>query len=383
MTTALRPRWILAVVAALGTAALTGACVPPAPAPAPPVVRSFAAAGAPFAAPALVPFAWKVTDANKDELTCRLDLDDDGTWDEVIAPCPSVGSRNASLGEGARRAVLEVSDPTHAAVRAVATVAVGPGPGDAGYDIELRTPVPLPPELQAAMETAIGRWEAVFARGVPDEAVALPAGACGADPIDGVVDDLVLVVQLADPGGGFAASAGPCTVGGDHLSRTGIITFDPTQLPFAIQYGLLEDLAAHELGHVLGVGSLWMSWGRALIEGSGTGDPRFIGPRTVAVWSALGRSGGVPVENLYAHQIEDHWRENAPDGLVTELMTPYLGTGAHPLSMVTIASLADLGYHVDPAAAEPYAPPAQGLTAERLGPAPVLADRVVDAQASR
>jgi hypothetical protein len=35
-------------------------------------------------------------------------------------------------------------------------------------------------------------------------------------------------------------------------------------------------------------------------------------------------------------------------------MTGYLDFGANPLSAITIASMADLGYTVDPAAADPY-----------------------------
>jgi hypothetical protein len=47
-----------------------------------------------------------------------------------------------------------------------------------------------------------------------------------------------------------------------------------------------------------------------------------------------------------------HWRE---DVLGEELMTGWLSGPAQPLSLTTVRSLEDLGYEVDPAAAEPFA----------------------------
>ncbi|MYG80732.1 MAG: hypothetical protein F4187_02685, partial [Gemmatimonadetes bacterium] len=55
-----------------------------------------------------------------------------------------------------------------------------------------------------------------------------------------------------------------------------------------------------------------------------------------------------------------HWRESVFDD---EIMTPFVG-GGHALSLITIESLADLGYGVDVTQAEPYNLPA----ARPLGP---------------
>jgi hypothetical protein len=47
-----------------------------------------------------------------------------------------------------------------------------------------------------------------------------------------------------------------------------------------------------------------------------------------------------------------HWRESV---FFDELMTGYVGPGRDlPLSRVTIASLADLGYQINMAAADPF-----------------------------
>ncbi|MDX1494495.1 MAG: hypothetical protein R3253_10575, partial [Longimicrobiales bacterium] len=54
---------------------------------------------------------------------------------------------------------------------------------------------------------------------------------------------------------------------------------------------------------------------------------------------------------------DGHWRESVMD---TELMTPFIdGLQANPLSAITVQSLADLGYPVNPSLADSYTlPPA-------------------------
>jgi hypothetical protein len=64
----------------------------------------------------------------------------------------------------------------------------------------------------------------------------------------------------------------------------------------------------------------------------------------------------VPVEGNGGDGTADsHWRESV---LANELMTGFLGPGTvNPLSRITVASMADLGYTVNIAAADPYAQP--------------------------
>ena len=60
----------------------------------------------------------------------------------------------------------------------------------------------------------------------------------------------------------------------------------------------------------------------------------------------------VPVENMGGVGTADgHWRESV---FGSELMTGFIGAGQSPLSIVTLASLADQGYGVDLATADPY-----------------------------
>jgi hypothetical protein len=112
------------------------------------------------------------------------------------------------------------------------------------------------------------------------------------------------------------------------------------------------------MGHVLGIGTIWQS--RGLLSGAGTSNPRFVGSQAVAAYNAIfGTSAtGVPVENTGGGGTRDsHWRESI---FGNELMTGFLNGGSNPLSRVTVASLADLGYVVNLNAADNYTPPGGG-----------------------
>ena len=64
----------------------------------------------------------------------------------------------------------------------------------------------------------------------------------------------------------------------------------------------------------------------------------------------------VPVENTGGSGTADaHWRESV---FGNELMTGWLNSGiTNPLSRITVASMADLGYQVNMNAADSYTPP--------------------------
>jgi hypothetical protein len=54
--------------------------------------------------------------------------------------------------------------------------------------------------------------------------------------------------------------------------------------------------------------------------------------------------------------------------MTNELMTGFLNTGPNPLSAVTIESMADLGYAVNVAAADPWPTPSSGANAAAAAP---------------
>lgn len=334
---------------------LTTACVPPPEPPdtGPPDITSFGAPGAPHVDPALVPLAWTVADPDGDDLSCRLDGDGDGTWDHTLTPCPLTGSRNVRVPAGAYTARLEVSDGTHT-TSATVGYDVAPDVVTEGFDLEIRPSTPLDADLVAAFEWAAARWESAVVRGLSDMAVTLPPGQCsvGSAAYDGVVDDIVVDVSV-QPIPGYAGLGGPCVFGPDYLPRYGAVQVNPESIPFLRAAGVLDELALHELAHVLGFGTIW-NYNRSLVAATGTPDSRFIGPRASAEYSALGGVGGIPTDTVGGIDT-GHWH---PDLIGSEVMTPGLGgVDGAPLSSMTIASMADLGYRVDRDVADPYTLP--------------------------
>jgi len=220
---------------------------------------------------------------------------------------------------------------------------------------------------RAAFESAASRWAQVVTRGLPDTVATIQAGACSGLPtstFNGTIDDVLISVQVGpiDGPGKVLGFGGPCyTRPSDGLTAYGIMEFDAADLTMLEQQGLLQATILHEMGHVLGFGTLW----RSLLTGGGSDNPRFTGANAVREWQALGGSGQVPVENCLdasGAPVQDcgsgtrdaHWRE-ATFG--SELMTGYINVGANPMSRVTVGSLADLGYTVDYAAADSYSLP--------------------------
>jgi hypothetical protein len=109
----------------------------------------------------------------------------------------------------------------------------------------------------------------------------------------------------------------------------------------------------HEMGHVVGVGTLW---GSTVVTGSGTSDPRFTGAQATAAYLGSGGAAGapsVPIENAGGPGSRDsHWRESV---MGRELMTSTISSAGNPLSAITVGSLRDVGYLVSFAAAGGYA----------------------------
>src|SRR5690606_4901993 len=122
------------------------------------------------------------------------------------------------------------------------------------------------------------------------------------------------------------------------------------------------DVILHEMGHVLGLGTNYLLIG--LVDGFPF-DPHYTGRAGVAAHQELGGDRYVPLEDQGGlGTAVGHWRESV---FGNELMTGYLNQGSQPLSRLTVAALADLGYGVDLSAADPYSIPS-GPAASRQEP---------------
>ena len=346
--------------------------------PGQPVIASFSASPGTAVAPALVALAWSVSDPQGDPLTCTIDADGNGVVDLTVADCQTPGSRNVTIASaGTVQARLTASDATSSA-QATTPITTTAGPSET-YDIVLRPQSAVSAPIQSAFDAAAARWETIVVRGVPDRVVNVSANACGAvnGALNALVDDLVIDISVVsiDGPGNVLAEAGPCIYSSsDGLTRFGIMEFDSSDVAGLVSSGQLTDVVTHEMGHVLGFGTLWDV---PLLTGAGTADPRFTGSRAGAEWSALGRSGTVPVENTGGSGTADgHWREA---NFGNELMTGYINAGVNPLSSVSIGSLADLGYQVDITRADAFTPPnMSGLkSAFQRAPAPIAPDEIL------
>jgi len=357
-----------ATVAVLGL--LSAACGTPPPSEpvpdtGPPTIDAFAAARPSGSAPHTTAFTWTVNDPDPQQLFCTLDLDGDGFFETSVPTCTSGSVRSATFATpGTHTAQLRVSDGTTLVTSDPVTITVGPASSDA-FAITVRLNGSMTSSQQAAFTTAANRWSQVIRTGLPDlTGFSIPADDCdtGAPAFSGTVDDVLIDASITaiDGPGGILGQAGPCwvrTAGG--LPVYGVMQFDSADVAALEAGGGFQSVILHEMGHVLGFGTVWQSQ----VTGLGTSNPRFVGLTARGTWSWTDSANlSVPVEaGGGSGTAGSHWRESS---LGNELMTGYLNNGFNPLSKVTIGALSDLGYGVDLGAADAFAGAALRTTDE-------------------
>ena len=225
-----------------------------------------------------------------------------------------------------------------------------------GYTIEVRFLGGLTDRQKDAFKAAADRWTRAIIGDLPDVL----------DDDGTRINNLVILAQGSpiDGPGRILGQAGPTRLrpgnagAAAFLPAKGEMAFDTADLASMETDGTLDDVIAHEMGHVIGIGTIWDNKG--LLKGAGTSKPTFSGPAAMREFGILKGTGpaAVPVEEEGGGGTRDsHWND---EDFANELMTGFVNQSDNPLSRMTIASLEDMGYKVDLNAAEPYALPGGG-----------------------
>jgi len=220
------------------------------------------------------------------------------------------------------------------------------------YTIDVRFLGGLSQAQMDAFARAADRWTRMIVGDLPSVVVE-----------DETIDDILILAQgtAIDGPGRILGQAGPTHLrpvsagSAAFLPAKGIMSFDTADLARMEQDGTLNDVITHEMGHVLGIGTVWSRKG--LLRRAGTSNPTFTGRGAMREYGRLRGSGPtrVPVENTGGQGTADsHWRETI---FRNELMSGFIAAAGNPISRVTVASLGDVGYAVNLEAAEPYALP--------------------------
>ncbi len=230
------------------------------------------------------------------------------------------------------------------------------------FQIEVRFLGGLSTSQKAVFSKAADRWVHVI---VGDLETAVIHDLTG----EVVVDDLLIDAEGVPIDGvnhnpNTLGSAGPTrfrrpdAASGARLPVKGHMRFDSADLDQMEEEGMLLDVITHEMGHVLGIGTLWDEFG--FLKGFPGSDPTFVGPGAMEEFGKLTgeEPSAVPVANVGGlGSAGGHWRESV---FANELMSPTIGgrpgtpVNDNPMSRMTVASLGDLGYKVDLDAAQDF-----------------------------
>ncbi len=231
------------------------------------------------------------------------------------------------------------------------------GSRGSNFDIEVIFPDDsLTSTQQAVFQEAAERWAQVIIGDLPDFN-SIAAGR--------VVDDLAIEARLLNidgPGGTLGQATfterRPDSQGG--LPTFGFMEFDLADFsPASANSEDFRSTVLHEMGHVLGFGTLWDNRDD-LVAGENTSTPTYIGANALREYNRIfgGNETGVPLESGGGPGTRgSHWSEEVFD---TELMTGFGSNGFSPLSTITVGQFADLGYTVNFSLADPYSPPLSG-----------------------
>ena len=223
----------------------------------------------------------------------------------------------------------------------------GPGHAVYAFNIVVAFRGGLSPTQQAVFSDAEAFWESKidgYLPGIVQNTVVIEARGTG---IDG--EGMIL---------GQAGPRSRTKQGGFTITVSGVMFFDTADLDNLESGGQLEEVILHEMGHVLGIGTLWSANG---VYSNGTG--RYTGTNALAKYrSEFSQPDAtfIPVElGGSAGTFNTHWDEVDTGDVLTgitdrfgrdmrdELMTGWLDSPTF-VSQTTLFSLVDIGFDVVP-----------------------------------
>jgi hypothetical protein len=209
----------------------------------------------------------------------------------------------------------------------------------------------------AVVRSAADRWSQIIVGDLPD----VPAGTRNLlaryGNYTGAVDDVLIGYDFSriDGQGGVLGGSGPLYIRpGTNLPISGFVKLDSDDMAGMQKEGTLFSVLLHEMGHALGLGTLWTRAGLMNCSAPFTGT-RYTGRFAQEAFANL--TGSARVLN-----VEDvgpsgtrcvHWPKK---DFLNEIMTGY-ALKVMPVSIVTVGSLQDLGYVVNYNAADKYTLP--------------------------
>lgn len=222
----------------------------------------------------------------------------------------------------------------------------GNGFGISEYNIDVVFLGGLNPAQQAMFNLAAQRWSQIIVGDVTDVF----------DPTFGLIDDILITAELANLNPMLLGQATFTDQRADALMLPyrGFMEFNSLYYNNDTSAGFMDTIM-HEMAHVIGFNAtLWQQ--RGLLNNTNPADPRFTGALATAEHNALFgvNQNGVPLENTTGNPGSDltHWLQvdqpGGRNGYENELMTfAASGTPPAPISRVTAAQFADLGYVVN------------------------------------
>ena len=197
---------------------------------------------------------------------------------------------------------------------------------------------------------AAKRWEAAIQTEHPDYTFSEAwSGTCGDQSINIIegeqIDDLRIYIKKSNDG--YRLSGTPMVLHTSSLPLIGCIQVSPL---LSYRFQLIASVGLHEIGHVLGIGTVWHDSG---MLSDLNGDTHFAGPQAIAAFDQV---GGTDYQDPKVPTERDglHWRSSVLSG---ELMTLIRRVEDDALSAITLQALSDLGYSVDLSAADSYVLP--------------------------